>query len=67
MTRKPDDDLVHAEVVACAPDLLSTGPVVASRRRPLAVLVIPDLLWTEIDDEHHLARAVERVAPQMGL
>jgi 2-aminoethylphosphonate-pyruvate transaminase len=66
---------LHAEVVACAPDLLAAGPpvdyetglVAASRHRPLAVLVIPDLLWTEIDDEHHLARAVERVAPQMGL
>jgi 2-aminoethylphosphonate-pyruvate transaminase len=66
---------LHAEVVACAPDLLATGRpvdyetglVMASRRHPLPVLVIPDLLWTEIDDEHHLARAVERVAPRMRL
>jgi hypothetical protein len=27
--------------------------------------VIPDLVWAEIDDEHHLARARDEVYPRI--
>jgi hypothetical protein len=43
-----------------------TALVAAGRRRPISVLVVEDLVWTEIDDERQLARAIEVVAPRLG-
>ena len=40
--------------------------VQAGRVRPIACHLVPDLVWAEIDDEHHLARAREQVYPRIG-
>ncbi len=37
----------------------------AARRIPMAVNVVPDLLWAEIDDEDHLERARSSVYPKI--
>ncbi|MEO8225614.1 MAG: phosphocholine cytidylyltransferase family protein [Gammaproteobacteria bacterium] len=39
--------------------------VAASREQPIACTVIPDLVWGEIDDPSHLARARETVYPEV--
>ena len=39
--------------------------VAAGRRRRLPVLVVDDLVWTEIDDVHHLARATRDILPRL--
>jgi 2-aminoethylphosphonate-pyruvate transaminase len=41
------------------------GLVQASRVRPMAVHLVPDLAWGEIDDLQHLERARERVYPEV--
>jgi choline kinase len=41
------------------------GLVQAARRRPLVCHVVPDLVWAEIDDLHHLERARARVYPEL--
>jgi 2-aminoethylphosphonate-pyruvate transaminase len=66
---------LHAEIVAQAGRLLAASPrveyeaarVAASRNHPLTVLVVDVLVWTEVDDERHLARAAAVVAPRLGL
>lgn len=63
----------HREIVARAKELLARGRpveyetalVAAGRTRRLSVLVVEDLIWTEIDDERHLARALSVVAPRL--
>ena len=42
-----------------------TALVAAARRHPLAVLVADDLVWTEIDDAAHLARALATIVPRL--
>jgi choline kinase len=39
--------------------------VAASRVRPVSVLVADDLVWTEVDDESHLARARTQIVPRL--
>ena len=39
--------------------------VAAAGHHPLPVLLIDDLVWTEIDDATHLARAIADVAPRL--
>lgn len=39
------------------------GLVALAPRRPIPCRLVPDLVWTEIDDEQALARARERVYP----
>jgi len=39
--------------------------VAASARHPLPVLVVEDLVWTEVDDEAQLARALAVIAPRL--
>ena len=39
--------------------------VAAARGMPVDCPVVPDLAWTEIDDEHHLARARDDVYPRI--
>lgn len=39
--------------------------VAAGREQPIACPVIPDLIWGEIDDPSHLARARETVYPEV--
>ena len=64
---------LHARLLHEAARLLGETPsveyeaalVAAARHHPLPVLVVDDLLWTEIDDERHLARAIELVAPRL--
>jgi choline kinase len=65
---------LHREIVACSGELLASGRpveyetalVAAGRRHPISVLVVEDLVWTEIDDERQLARAIEVIAPRLG-
>ena len=40
--------------------------VQAGRARPIACHLVADLVWSEIDDEHHLDRARERVYPRLA-
>ena len=42
-----------------------TALVAAARHHPLPVLVADDLIWTEIDDAAHLARALNTVVPRL--
>lgn len=66
---------LHAHVMSEAARLLDTtrrieyeqALVAAAGRHPLHVLVAGDLVWTEIDDELHLARARDLIAPRLGL
>lgn len=39
--------------------------VAAAAKRPIACLLVPDLLWGEIDDPGHLARVRDRVYPAL--
>ena len=39
--------------------------VAAGREMPIDCPVVPDLAWTEIDDEHHLARAQAEIYPRI--
>lgn len=39
--------------------------VAASRVRPIPVLVVDDLVWTEVDDATHLARARTQIVPRL--
>ncbi len=41
------------------------GLVQAARARPMPIHLVPDLVWAEIDDLHHLERARERVYPEL--
>jgi len=41
------------------------GLVQAARARPMFVHLVPDLVWAEIDDLHHLERARERIYPEL--
>jgi choline kinase len=41
------------------------GLVLAARARPLAIHVVPGLVWAEIDDLHHLERACTTVYPEL--
>ncbi|MSR62057.1 MAG: phosphocholine cytidylyltransferase family protein [Planctomycetes bacterium] len=41
------------------------GLVQAARARPLPVHLVPDLVWAEIDDLHHLERARTSVYPEL--
>jgi choline kinase len=38
----------------------------AARSHPIAVHLVPDLLWGEIDDPSHYRRVLERVLPALG-
>lgn len=66
---------LHAELLSQADRLLAktrhveyeAALVAASRRHPVPVLVIDDLVWTEVDDASHLARAVDTIAPRLNL
>lgn len=63
----------HAELRSQAARLLTgtrhveyeAALVAASRHHPLPVLVVPDLVWTEVDDASHLARAGEVILPRL--
>ncbi len=63
----------HREIVARGEELLSSGHsvdyetavVAAARTIPMSVLVAGDLIWTEIDDDRHFARAVGVIAPRL--
>jgi len=35
----------------------------AARSRPVEVCVVPDLLWGELDDEHHYRRLCREIWP----
>lgn len=39
--------------------------VAAGREAKIECPVVPDLLWSEIDDEHHLARARDEIYPKI--
>ena len=41
------------------------GLVQAARSRPMAIHLVPGLVWAEIDDLHHLERARERIYPEL--
>jgi 2-aminoethylphosphonate-pyruvate transaminase len=64
---------LHAHIVAHAGPLLAAGRrvdyeaalVAAARHHPIPVLVVDDLVWTEIDDANHLARAVSTILPRL--
>jgi choline kinase len=64
---------LHARILSEAASLLAhtrqveyeTALVAAARHHALPVLVVDDLLWTEVDDEQHLARALETVVPHL--
>jgi 2-aminoethylphosphonate-pyruvate transaminase len=65
---------LHAEVLAEARRLFETTRMVdyetalvaAAARHPLSVLVVDDLVWTEVDDERHLARARTLILPALA-
>jgi choline kinase len=65
---------LHAAILAQAKGLLATTRLVeyetalvaAARHHPLPVLVVEDLIWTEVDDARHLARASAVVLPRLG-
>lgn len=64
---------LHARILAEARSLLAhtrqveyeTALVAAARHHPLPVLVVDELLWTEVDDANHLARALATVVPRL--
>ena len=64
---------LHARLLSEAARLLSTtrhveyeaGLVAAARIHALPVLPVVDLLWAEIDDEHHLERAISTIVPRL--
>ena len=64
---------LHTEILSQADRLLAdtrhveyeAALVAASRRHPVPVLVVPDLVWTEVDDASHLARAGEVILPRL--
>ena len=64
---------LHGEILLHAETLLAASPhveyetalVAASRRHPLRVMVVDDLIWTEVDDEGHLARAMAAIVPRL--
>ena len=64
---------LHAEILSQATPLLAstrhveyeTALVAAARSRPVPVLVVEDLVWTEVDDAQHLARALSTIAPRL--
>jgi 2-aminoethylphosphonate-pyruvate transaminase len=66
---------LHAEILTQAARLLSgtrqveyeAALVAAARRHPVSVLVVDDLVWTEIDDAHHLARAADTILPRLAV
>jgi choline kinase len=66
---------LHARILQEAKTLLAAtrrveyehALVAAARHQAIHVLVAPDLVWTEIDDESHLARARGLIAPRLGL
>jgi choline kinase len=66
---------LHARVLSEAQRLLAStrrveyeqALVAAARHHPLPVLVAAALIWTEIDDESHLARARGVIAPRLAL
>ena len=64
---------LHGQILVEAERLLAHTPhveyetalVAAARRHPLPLLVVEDLVWTEVDDERHLARAVSTILPRL--
>jgi choline kinase len=64
---------LHARILSEAARLMAhtrqveyeTALVAAARHHPLPVLVADDLVWTEIDDATHLARALTKVVPRL--
>lgn len=40
--------------------------VAAARRHRISVLVVDDLVWTEVDDAAHLSRAMTTIVPRLG-
>jgi 2-aminoethylphosphonate-pyruvate transaminase len=64
---------LHAQVMAAAGRLFETTRMVdyetalvaAAERHPLPVLVVDDLVWSEVDDERHLARARTLILPAL--
>ncbi len=64
---------LHARILSEAERLLArtrhveyeTALVAAARHHPVPVLVVDDLLWSEVDDLNHLARATTTVAPRL--
>lgn len=64
---------LHARLLLEADRLLAgtrhveyeTALVAAASHHPLPVLVVDDLIWTEIDDENHLARALATIVPRL--
>ena len=54
---------------ADAADALATseGLVEIAQNRPVEVRVIPDLLWGEVDYEHHYLRVRDEIAPLCGV
>jgi 2-aminoethylphosphonate-pyruvate transaminase len=64
---------LHAQILSEAASLLAqtrhveyeTALAAAARHHALPVLVVDDLLWTEVDDEHHLARALATIVPRL--
>ncbi len=40
--------------------------VAAGREQPIPCVLVPDLVWGEIDDPAHLARVRERVYPRVA-
>jgi 2-aminoethylphosphonate-pyruvate transaminase len=65
---------LHAEILRQASRLLAdtrqveyeTTLVAAARHHPVSVLVVDDLVWTEVDDTNHLSRAVSTIVPRLG-
>jgi 2-aminoethylphosphonate-pyruvate transaminase len=65
---------LHTEILAQAERLLSQTPhveyetalVAAAHHRALPVLVVDDLVWTEVDDAAHLDRAVTNILPRIA-
>lgn len=64
---------LHAEIVSQAGPLLAATRHVeyeaaltaAARVHPVPVLVVDDLVWTEVDDARHLSRALSSIAPRL--
>jgi choline kinase len=64
---------LHGEIRAQATSLLAgtrhveyeTALAAAARSHPVPVLVVEDLVWTEVDDAQHLTRAVTTIAPRL--
>lgn len=64
---------LHRQIIAESTSLLATtrrveyeaALVAAARTQPIRVLVVEDLVWGEVDDVDHLARAQTRIAPRL--